>query len=194
MVNPLSSLNSSDNEITFVIEDEIKPGEMKIIPLNFPAYLTAGNLGKRIGLLKCTATLCFSFEPVMNNQLGYCPLQMAFSIFRNHSGAQILEKEDDIKSKLKSSWSQNNRWKQKPIPASNTQKISFSISEKDLKDESLTFKLAVHCLLNSQLLGDTKKYEVNHPFSMAISLEENLREAKKTGKLYSEMCAINSMK
>ena len=80
---------------------------------------------------------------------------MAFSIFRNHSGTQILEKEMSLKSKLKSSWSHNNRLKQKPVPASNTQKISFSIGEKDLKDERNTFKLAVHYLLNSQLLGDT---------------------------------------
>jgi len=193
LVDTSRSLNSSDNEITFVIEEEIKPGEMKVFPLNFPDYLTAGNLGKRIGLLKCTATLCFSFEPVMNNHLGYCPLQMAFSIFRNHSGTQILEKEDDIKSRLKSSWSQNNRWKNKPIPASNTQKISFSISEKDLKDEGSTFKLAIHCLLNTQLLGDTTKYKVNHPFSIAITIEETLREAKKTGKLYAEMCAVNEV-
>lgn len=193
IVKPLKSLNSSDNEITFVIEDKIRPDQMKVFPLNFPTYLTSGNLGKRIGLLKCTATLCFSFEPVMNNHLGYCPLQMAFSIFRNHSGTQILEKEEDIKSKLKSSWSQNNRWKQKPIPASNTQKISFSISERDLKDEELTFKLAIHCLVNSQLLGDTKKYAREHPFSMAITIEETLRDAKKTGKLYAEMSAINKV-
>lgn len=192
-VNPSRSVQSTDNEITFVIEDKIKPGEMKIIPLNFPAYLTAGNLGKSLGLLNCTATLCFSFDPVLNNHLGYCPLQMAFSIFRNHSGAEILDAEKIFKSKLKSSWSQNNRWKSKPIPASNTQKIKFSISEKDLKDEELTFKLAVHCLLNSQLLGDTKKYEVDHPFSIAITIEENLPEARKTGKLYAAMEAINEL-
>ena len=32
LVNPFGSLNSSDNEITFVIEDEIMPGKMKVFP------------------------------------------------------------------------------------------------------------------------------------------------------------------
>jgi hypothetical protein len=192
IVNPDKSIQSNDNTITFIIEDDIEPDEMKIIPLNFPSYLTDSNLGKRTGILKLTATLCFSFDPVQNNHLGYCPIQMAFSIFRNHSGTQILEKEIDLKSKLKNGWSQNNRWKSKPIPASNSQKIQFPISVKDLTEESSTFKLAVHCILNSQLLIDDK-YKNSHPFSMAITIEENLPEARKTGRLYAEMIAINEV-
>ncbi len=192
MVDPTRSITSNDNTVTFVIEDEIEPDKMKIIPLNFPAYLTTDDLGKHQGLLKVTATLCFSFEPVLNNHLSYCPVEMAFTVFRNHSGAQILEKEDTIKSKFKNSWSQNNRWISNPVPASNTQKIKFSISVKDLIDEDSTFKLAVHCKLSTQLLVDVP-YKKSHPFSMAISIDENLPDARKTGKLYAEMVAINEL-
>lgn len=190
------SISSTDNAITFVIEEEINPDEMKIIPLNFPAYLTDDDLGKKRGIIQLTATLCFSFEPVPNNHLGYCPIQMAFAIFRNHAGNDILRSENEdeggIKSKLKKSWSQNNRWKSSPIPSSNTQKIQFPISVKDLEDENSTFKLAIHCLINSQLLAPDK-YNTAHPFSMVITIEEKLREAKQTGKLYAEMLAVNEI-
>lgn len=196
IVSPDKSISSTDNAITFVIEDEIIPDEMKIIPLNFPAYLTDDDLGKKKGVLQLTATLCFSFEPVPNNHLGYCPIQMAFAIFRNHAGNDILRSENEdeggIKSKLKKSWSQNNRWKSNPIPASNTQKIEFSISVKDLEDEGSTFKLAVHCMINTQLLVPDK-YKTAHPFSMAITIEEKLPEAKQTDKLYAEMLAVNEI-
>lgn len=196
IVNPDKGINSTDNSITFVIEDEINPDEMKLIPLNFPAYLTDEDLGKKRGILQLTATLCFSFEPVANNHLGYCPIQMAFAFFRNHVGSDILRSENEdeggIKSKLKKSWSQNNRWKSNPIPASNTQKIDFPISVKDLQDENSTFKLAIHCLINSQLLAPDK-YKIAHPFSMAITIDEKLSEAKQTGKLYAEMLAVNEI-
>lgn len=196
LANPDQSISSTDNTITFVIEDEISPDEMKVIPLNFPTYLTGDNLGKKRGVLQLTATLCFSFEPVPNNHLGYCPIQMAFAIFRNHAGNDILRSENEdkggIKSKLKKSWSQNNRWKSTPIPASNTQKIEFPISVKDLEDEGSTFKLAVHSLISTQLLAPDK-YKTTHPFSMAITIEERLPEAKQTGKLYAEMLAVNEV-
>lgn len=198
LLNPVRSATSDDNAITFVIEDEIEPEEMKIIPLNFPAYLTQEDLGKKNGLLYLTATLCFSFHPVLNNHLGYCPVQMGFSIFRNHSGQDILrsenEEEGGIKSKLKLGWSQNNRWRNKPVPASNTQKIRFPISVNDLEKEDSTFKLAIHCRINSQLLpGEQPRYQTSHPFSLAITIEENLPEARKTGRLFAEMIAVNEV-
>lgn len=196
IVRPDESVYSTDNTITFVVEEEIYPDEMKVIPLNFPAYLTKDDLGKRVGILQLTATLCFSFEPVPNNHLGYCPLQMAFAIYRNNSGENILKSENEenggVKTKLKKGWSQDNRWKSSPIPASNTQKIQFPISVKDLEAENSTFKLAVHCLINSQVLS-TDKYNTTHPFSMAITVEENLNEARQTGKLYAEMLSVNEI-
>lgn len=192
LVDSIRSATSTDDAVTFVIEDEIKPEEMKVIPLHFPTYLTRDNLDKKSGILRLTATLCFSFDPVLNNQLAYCPVQMAFTIFRNHEGNDILKPESEVQSKLKKSWSQNNRWKSNPIPASNTQKMSFLVSTKDLENEQSIFKLAVHCLINSQVLADDK-YNTFHPFSMAITVEENLPEARKTGKLYTEITAVNEI-
>lgn len=170
IVDPIRCSTSNENEVTFIIEDEIQPDEMKIIPINFPHYLINEDLGKKRGLLNLTATLCFSFEPTLNNHLGYCPIQIAFNIFRNQSGVDILKPEKNcdggVISKLKSSWSQNNRFKSKPIPASNTQKMSFPINANDLEVENSTFKLAVHCLINSQLLsGLAEKYKKSIPFS-----------------------------
>lgn len=191
---PERSINSNDNSITFLIEDEINPEEVKIFPLNFPAYLTKTNFGKERGIIKITATLCFSFHPVMNHQLAYCPIHMAFRFAKNQSGAEILDSEKDIKSNLKAglSWTQSARHKKKPIPYTNTQKISFPINVSELLSENNTFKLAINCRINPQLLpGMENKYKIPHSFSIAITIEETLKQEKLTGQLYTEMENIN---
>jgi len=198
IIDPVKSVRSTTSSPTFVLEDEISPDEIKIFPINFPAYLTEFDLGKKKGLLDFTATLCFSFLPVLNNHLGYCPVQIAFSVFRNHSAEDIIKSENEekggVRSKLRSGWSQNNRFKSKPIPASNNQKIHFSLGVKDLVDEGSTFKLAVHCLIISQLFpGVADRYNHPHQFSMAISVTENLPIARQSGRLYSEMIAVNEV-
>jgi hypothetical protein len=196
IVEPERSIFSNENAITFLIEDVINPEEVRIFPIHFPEYLTNMDLGKKRGLLKITATLCFSFLPVLNHQLAYCPIHMAFSFFRNQTGDQILETEESIESKLRSNlgWSQNGRYKGKPIPCSNTQKIKFSVGVKDLLNENSTFKIALNCRINSQLLpGIEVKYKEAHPFSLVISIEEDLPEARLTGHLYSEIEAINEL-
>lgn len=198
LVDSKKSVMSSTNSLTLIIEDKISPEEMKIFPINFPLYLTKTDFGKRKGLLLITGTLCFSFMPILNNHLGYCPIQMAFSFFRNHSAADIIKSENvdkgGVRSRLKSSWSQNNRHKSKPIPASNTQKIRFYVDVDDLQEENSTFKLAVHCRLNAQLLpGMAERYGHPHLFSLAISITENLPELRQSGLLYSEMIAVNEV-
>jgi hypothetical protein len=189
------SLNSSDSAISFVIEETIEPKQMKVFPLNFPNYLTTQNLGKDNGILRVTATLCYSFDPEFNNQMAYCPVHMAFSIFRNHTTKEILAsanpEKGGINSKLKKSWSQDNRWKLGP-PASNAQKIEFVVNVKDLLDEGSTFKLAIHCKLSAQLIS-TIGYEKEHPFSIALTIEETLKKGKATGKLYQEMILVNEV-
>ena len=196
-VEPQKSIFSSENAITFLIEDEIEPEEVKIFPLNFPDYLTKTDLGKQNGILKVSATLCFSFHPVLNHQLAYCPVHIAFGFFKNQTGQEILSIEDDergIKSKLKLNlgWSQSARHKQKPIPYSNTQKITFPVNVNELTKESNTFKLAVNCRISPQLLAGTEgKYQIPHSFSIAITIEENLKGENLTGQLYAEMEGVN---
>jgi Subtilase family. len=191
---PEKSIVSSENSITLLIEEEISPEEVKIFPLNFPKYLTEMDLGKRNGILKLNITLCFSFYPLLNHQIAYCPVHIAFGLFKNQTGKEILATEDDVKSKLKSysGWSQSGRHVSKPIPYSNTQKKSLPINVSELLKEGNTFKLAVNCRINPQLLPGTERYyEKAHKFSIAITIEENLKDENKTGQLYNEMQNVN---
>jgi hypothetical protein len=196
LTNERKSIFSNDNSITFLLEEEIEPEQIKIFPLNFPQYLTADNLGKRNGILRITATLCFSFDPVLNHQLAYCPVHIAFCVFKNQNAEQIMATEEEIASLLKSNlrWSQSGRHVSKPIPYTNTQKISFSVNYQDLINESSTFKIAVNCRINPQLLPGTEDgYQIAHPFSIAVMIEENLKDDELTGKLYNEMVLCNSV-
>jgi len=77
-----NSLFSNENKATLILEDMISDTDLKIYPVNFPKYLLEDDLGRKKGLVKITATLCFSFEPLQNNQLSYNPIHMAFSFFK----------------------------------------------------------------------------------------------------------------
>ncbi len=189
-----NSLFSNENKATLILEDEISDTDLKIYPINFPKYLLEDELGRKKGLVKITATLCFSFEPILNNQLSYNPIHMAFSFFKNHSADEINAKNDDFNSKLRSSlsWSQNGRNVSKPIPFSNSQKINFTIDLNHLITENQVLKLAVHCKVSTQIVGGLPAgYPKQFPFSMAITIEENTK--KKSGKLYDELRAINNL-
>lgn len=72
-------------------KDKIGNGKIRVYPINFPEYLVKDDLGKKRGILKVTATLCFKFLPIKNNQLSYNPIHMAFSIFKNHSADDIMK-------------------------------------------------------------------------------------------------------
>lgn len=188
------SLFSNENKATLILEDNISDTDLKIYPINFPKYLLEDDLGRKKGLVKITATLCFSFDPILNNQLSYNPIHMAFSFFKNHSADEINAKNDDFNSKLRSSlsWSQNGRNVSKPIPFSNSQKINFTIDLNHLITENQVLKLAVHCKVSTQIVGGLPAgYPKQFPFSMAITIEENTK--KKSGKLYDELRAINNL-
>ncbi|MTG99263.1 S8 family serine peptidase [Myroides sp. BIT-d1] len=192
-VDITKSLFSNENSVTLILEDSIENEKIKIYPLNFPEYLVKDNLGKKNGVLKVTATLCFKFLPIKNNHLSYNPIHMAFSFFKNQKAEDIMTSESKIKSKLAGlSWSQNGRYVSKPIPYSNTQKISFNINIKDLVNEDKTFKLAIHAKLTKQLLGGIpENYPSVFPFSIVLSIEETIKD--NTGKLYEEIQLINNV-
>ena len=193
-VNVENSLFSNENKATLILEDIISDTDLKIYPVNFPTYLLKDDLGRKKGLVKVTATLCFSFEPLLNNQLSYNPIHMAFSFFKNHNADEINAKNDDLNSKLRTtlSWSQNGRSDSKPIPFSNSQKINFTIDFNHLISESQVLKLATHCKFSKQIVGGLPtSYPNQFPFSMAITIEENTKN--KSGKLYNELCAINNV-
>ncbi len=190
-------LFSNENKVSLVVEESINSGELMVIPLRFPGYLVNQNLKKKNGVLQVTATLCFQFLPVKDNQLGYCPVHIAFGFFRNQQHTDILKTEEKIKSRLKSSlplWSQNARFKKKPIPFSNVQKLTFPVNVKELVNEEGVFKLGVHCFVHPQLRpGEDTPYLNSNRFSVAITVEETLKKENLTGKLYDEIIAINEL-
>lgn len=193
-VNEDRSLHSSEDSPTLILEDTIENNKMKLYPIHFPVYLIEEALGKNSGILKCSATLCFSFLPIQHNQLSYNPIHIAFGFFRDHTGAQINAKKDECNSLIKSNlnWSQNGRDRSKPIPYSNCQKMDFLIDVKNLVEEKGTIKLAVHSKLTDQLLSsDRDNYPTEYPFSLVINIEENFR--LNTGRLYDELVLINEL-
>lgn len=196
LVNETDSVFSNQNKITILIEDAIEPEQLKLYPLHFPKYLIEDDLQKKRGIVYVTATLCFSFMPVLDNQVSYCPVHMAFNFFKNQTPEQIQTKEESVESLLKSTlrWSQSGRYKAKPIPCSNTQKFSFPVNVSELMDEENTFKLAVNCRIAPQLFsGVEDDYKKAHSFSIVISIEETLKESNLTGKLYDEVVACNEL-
>jgi hypothetical protein len=196
VVNDLDSVFSNQNRITILIEDQIEPEQLKLFPLHFPQYLVEDDLKKKNGIVYVTATLCFSFLPVLNNQVSYCPIHMAFNFFKNQTPDQIQRKEEEVASLLKNDlrWSQSGRYKAKPIPCSNTQKLRFPVNVSDLLNEENTFKLAVNCRIAPQLLaGVEENYNKSHPFSIVISIEETLKERNLTGRLYDEIVLCNTL-
>lgn len=188
------SLFSKNIAPTIILEDSIENGAMKIYPINFPKYLIEDDLGRKSGILKITATLCFHFLPIQNNQLSYNPIHMAFCFFKNHSGDQINAKNEEYNSKLRSTlnWSQSGRHVSKPIPYSNSQKVNFSIDVDHLKSENLILNLAVQSKLTSQVVGDAlDNYPKTFPFSLVFTVEENFKKSR--GKLYDEIQLINHL-
>lgn len=193
-VDNFKSVFSNDNSVTLILEDSITNNDLKVYPLNFPNYLINDDLGKKNGIVKITATLCFGFLPIKNNQLSYNPIHLAFSIFKNHSAEDIIKTNGEVDSKLKTalSWSQNGRFKSKPIPYSNSQKINLNVNVDDLVNEENTFKLAIHCMLTEQIVGGIPgDYPQEFPFSIVINIEENTKV--KTDKLYDEIQLINEV-
>lgn len=194
LVDDLKSLYSDENSATLILEDVIGNGNIKIYPINFPKYLIEDDLGKKRGILKVTATMCFKFLPIKNNQLSYNPIHMAFSIFKNHSADDIMKPDEELKSKLKTtlSWSENGRYVSKPLPYSNTQKIFLNVNVDDLNNEGNTFKLAVHAKLSEQVVGGLPEdYPTEFPFSIVLSIEETIKN--NSGKLYDEIQLINQL-
>ncbi len=194
IVNTERSLFSSERSPTLILEDNIENDKMKIYPIHFPNYLVEEALGRSSGILKCSATLCFSFSPIQHNQLSYNPIHMAFCFFKDHTGAQInaANKEWDSHIKTTLKWSQNGRDRSKPIPYSNCQKMDFLLDVKNLNKENCTLKLAVHSKLSDQLLpSDSENYSTEYPFSLVINIEENFKY--HTGRLYDELILINEL-
>jgi hypothetical protein len=209
--NDVNCLFSSENRVTIILEDAIKPDEIKSYPINIPKYLL--DVNRTNALLKVKATLCFKFEPLKHHHLAYCPIHMAFGVFKNLPLNKYLmdEKGNNIKDEKNNpisigindnktsnfvfdkSWSQDYYFKAKML--SNAQKIDFSISKKVLFEEKCILRIAVnaklHKLLNdldrSKLVNKTIKY------SIVFTIEETPIKNTNTNMLYDELTAVNTL-
>lgn len=202
---------SNDNRVTIILEGEIKADEIKCYPINIPEYLL--HVDRTNNLLKVKATLCFKFEPLKHHFLAYCPIHLAFGVFRNLPLQEYLkdEKGNLIKDEndksiaigindnktanfvFDESWSQDYYYKAKML--SNCQKISFSISKKVLLEERCTLKISVNSRLH-KLLSDLDRSRLiakNINFSIVFTIEETPVKNTNTNRLYNELTAINHL-
>lgn len=190
---------SDENTVTFVLEDTIKPEEIKAYPIKLPDYLNT--VDRTNSLLQVDVTLCFKFKPIPDNHLTYCPLHLTFGFFRN----KPLQTRDNLGNptdeglngnkmaniKFKPSWAQD--YYHKPKILSNSQKMSFPISKKELLEEANSFKIAINSKFHKLLSQNQKRdYEGDHQFSLVITLRENPIKGENTSRLYNEIIAINT--
>lgn len=191
-------LYSSEEIITMILEDEISPNTIKTFPIKLPKYLI--DIKRENALLNVNATLCFNIDPVDNNHLAYCPIHIAFAFFknlplqaqdRNNKNVGINGNKMEY-IKLRTGWSEDYYFGKKML--SNCQKVIFNISKSNLIDEKFTLKIAINCKLHKLLLNAQKqRYNKKHKFSLVFSIRENSVKGKISGKLYSEMLAINNL-
>lgn len=206
-----SCIYSSENKITIILDDKIKPEEIKSYPIKIPTYLL--ELNRKNSLLKVKATLCFKFEPLKHHHLAYCPIHLAFGVFRNLPLNEYLTDKNGITIKDKNnkpistgindnktenfvfaeSWSQDYYFKAKIL--SNTQKVSFSISKKVLEEEYCVLKISINSKLH-KLLSDLDKSKLKDKdisFSLVLTIEESPVKNENTNRLYDELVAYNEL-
>lgn len=202
--NDSSSVFSNDDQLTIALEDSIQPEQIKCFPLRLPNYLNDLDTDRQV--VEITATLCFKFRPIQNNQLAYCPIHITFGIGKNlplEEYETVGEGEDartvsrginnnTTANSMVHTWAQDYYYKAKPL--SNTQKISFKAYKDDLIDEDNTFKVTIsskhHKLLNVAQKADNNQ---ENPFSLVITIKELPINGENTGRLYDEIRLINEL-
>lgn len=197
---------SDNNSVTVILEDEIFPDKLKTYEIKIPQYLLEKE--NKSAVLNITATLCFSFEPVLNNQMAYCPIHIGFGIFKNVALDQRTtvtnedgeEKEEyigingnaakNIAIKNGQSWSEDYYFKRKLL--SNTQKVEWDFKKENISANDNIFKLAVNCKRHKLLSAvQTEKYNTSHKFSIVLNFKERPHKKQLAGNLYDELEAIN---
>ncbi len=215
--NEQNCLNSTEDRITFILEDRIDPETIKCFSLLLPSYLL--DLTNPQSIIEFTSTLCFSFSPINKSQFTYCPIHLAFGFFDNLPLEQYKTKESGEilknangtpqesfginynamdKIKLKNSWSQDYYYKPKVL--SNSQKVSFKLTKKFLEKNvdnngNIKVKIALNCKCH-KLLDEIEKINLKSnsiKFSLVTTIEELPYKSETTGRLYQEMKLINNL-
>ncbi len=215
--NEQTCLNSTEDRITFILEDSIDPETIKCFSLLLPSYLL--DLTNPQSIIEFTSTLCFSFSPINKSQFTYCPIHLAFGFFDNlplelyktNKSGEILRNANGTpqesfginfntmdKIKLKNSWSQDYYYKPKVL--SNSQKVSFKLTKKFLEKNidnngNIKVKIALNCKCH-KLLDEIEKIKLKSnsvKFSLVTTIKELPYKSKTTGRLYEEMKLINNL-
>lgn len=182
-------LESSKDRITLIFEDKILPNTHKLIPFQIPRYLETLNHKK--GVLSVTITLCYSFEPIANNHLAYCPIHITFGIFQETEISGKKMTEVNITNNV--NWCEDYYYKSKLL--SNVQKKQFNIQKSKLISEEGQLQLAVKSIIHKTLekSPDYAKYNREHKFSLVIQIEEISLKGQTSGYLYNEMIKLNNL-
>lgn len=186
---------SDENSITFLLEDAIKPNDIKVYPINLPEYLA--DLENKGGVVEISATLCYKINPIQETHISYCPVCISFGFFKNlpingQDNKLNNSKSEAIKLRKELSWSDDYYYSVKLL--SNSQKIVFRLDKSILSRENYTIKLAINCKLH-KLLNQLQRQSLNNemPFSIAINVKEISLKGYLSGNLYSELEAINTL-
>ena len=182
-------LSNNESECTFLIEDTIKPDELKSFSLQLPNYFL--DLSKTTGIIKVSATLCFKFKPFSRSRLTYCPVHIGFGIFKEKEIA-AMNKMAVQDYKFGPSWSQDYYYKPKML--SNVQSLNFNIPYSALVSENCIFQIAVQCRLHKLLTEIQKQqYKGNHDFSLVITIRDLTDSFNLGHSLYQEMINLNEL-
>ncbi|MGB5989678.1 MAG: S8 family serine peptidase [Marinifilaceae bacterium] len=191
-------LYSDENQLSLLLEDSIIIGDIKSFELRLPEYLN--NAKRKNALLKISATLCFNFLPITNNQFLYCPIHLAVLICNNlpldsDNGELKINgaNSKDIKIASNDAWSQDYYFKARLV--SNTQKIHVNIAKNKIIEENNCLKIAVNSAFH-KLLADqdkTKYRDIPINFSIAINIEQCPLKNEVLEDLYDELEAVNNL-
>lgn len=182
-------ITTSDNSITFVIEDEIEVNELRTIPISIPAYINrSGNK------LNFKSTLCYSFRPIKDNHLAYLPLQITFGIFQPiEAQTMATMKTEDYRIKDGMSWSDDFFGIENRL-FSNVQQRNDNVSGQKIGEIGNLVSLAIKCAAKKEIpTGDLGYIEnTSHKFSFVLTITE-LPISRASDRLYADMVAINTI-
>lgn len=180
---------TTNNSVTFVIEDEIDLEDFKTITLALPEFLN-GTKNK----LTFKTTLCHSFRPVKDNHLAYLPLQITFGVFKWMEAAQMSQAETKSYQVKKSvSWSDDFFGVENRL-FSNVQQTEYSLDGELIPELNNRVTLAIKCTGKKEIPESDRIHLENthHKFSLVMTITE-LPESRQHNRLYQDITAINSV-
>lgn len=190
--NPKRFMESTQDSITFVIEDTITFDEFYSFDLRFPDWVLSTK-----NKIELTATLVYKFLPIPNNHLAYLPLHISFGIFKPRDISTLSQKDlENYTLKKGESWAEDHFGVEDRV-FSNVQKVCFNISSHHFDAGDPSVAIAMRCYGKSNIPeADFMHLRTSeHPFSLVIGLREipKTKNSKLSGSLYNDIEALNEL-